>query len=161
MFQLLFNNTSSVFSHFSLLTSEEVQQSLMQLVMLNGFQSNPNRPGCEKLVMCQVQHRWLFKAATLVKSADMGQPGVAQPGSLFCVKGWNRCLACLGVLFAMYSKPEILKEPLKVFYMFLCIANLSMGCFCCKSLPSLSQCFPRRFLMTCASASANVSPDLQ
>lgn len=100
-------------TYCSLLTTEEVQQALMQLVMLNGFQSNPNRPGCEKLVMCQVQHRWLFKAPTVVKATDVGQAGLAEPGALFCVKGWNRCVSCLGVLWAMYSNPKILQEPSK------------------------------------------------
>ena len=70
--------------------TEEVQHQLCQLQLLNGLQTDPNKPGVEKVVTCLVQGAWLFKPATKLTAADLSDPNVAGPGQLFVVKGWNR-----------------------------------------------------------------------
>lgn len=90
--------------------TEEVQHQLAQVVLLNGFQTDPNRPGTEKIVGCAVQKAWLSVPPTVVKSSDFTQLQIAGPGELFLVKGWNRSVVCLGVLMACWQCPELLKE---------------------------------------------------
>ena len=90
--------------------AEEVQHQLCQLQLLNGFQTDPNKPGVEKVVGCLVQGSWLFKPATQLTAADLSDPMIAGPGQLFVVKGWNRSLCAVGILFACYQEPEILQE---------------------------------------------------
>ena len=70
--------------------TKEVQHALAQVIMLNGFQSDPNKPGVEKLVACPTQSTWLYKAASTIKSAEIqGNAGLLDPGRVFLVKGWN------------------------------------------------------------------------
>ncbi|CAL1148298.1 unnamed protein product [Cladocopium goreaui] len=88
----------------------EVQHQLCQLELLNGFQTNPNTPGVEKLVACSVQTSWLQKPPTQLTSADLNHPGAAGPGQIFLVKGYNRSLCALGILYAAFDKPELLQE---------------------------------------------------
>ena len=90
--------------------TEEIQHQLCQLQLLNGFQSDPNKPGVEKLVGCLVQASWLFKPAPKLTAADLSDPGVAGPGQLFVVKGWNRSICAVGILYACYQQPELLQE---------------------------------------------------
>lgn len=87
-----------------------MQNQLCQLVLLNGFQSNPNTPGVEKLVACSAQTSWLHKPPTQLTSTDLNHPGAASPGQVFLVKGYNRSLCALGVLYAAFDKPELLQE---------------------------------------------------
>ena len=89
--------------------TEEVQHQLCQLQLLNGLQTDPNKPGVE-VVTCLVQGAWLFKPATKLTAADLSDPNVAGPGQLFVVKGWNRSLCAVGILFACYQNPELLQE---------------------------------------------------
>ena len=63
---------------------QETQHSLAQLILLNGFLSNPNTPGVEKLVSCQVSAKWLNQRATKVQASDFGQSGL-DPGRAFMV----------------------------------------------------------------------------
>ena len=37
-------------------------------------------------------------------------PQTSGPESLFMVKGWDRSVACLGVLYAAFDEPEIYKD---------------------------------------------------
>ena len=92
------------------MTTKEVQHQLCQLQLLNGCQTNPNVPGVEKMVGCVVQSQWLFKASTKLTGTDLQQPQMASPGRLFVVKGWNRSVCMLGILYACFEKPEILQE---------------------------------------------------
>ncbi|CAL1168291.1 unnamed protein product [Cladocopium goreaui] len=88
----------------------EVQHYLAQLVLLNGFQTDPNKPGNEKIVGCSVRTEWLYNKPTTIASSQIGEGSLANPGTLFLVKGWNRSLCCLGVLMACFQKPELLKD---------------------------------------------------
>lgn len=90
--------------------TEEVQHYLAQLVLLNGFQTDPNKPGNEKIVGCSVRTEWLYNKPTTIASSQIGEGSLANPGTLFLVKGWNRSLCCLGVLMACFQKPELLKD---------------------------------------------------
>ena len=90
--------------------TKEVQHGLAQVVLLNGFQTNPNVPGTEKVVGCTVQRPWLRCGPTHVNVADVSGAPMASLGQLFVVKGWNRSVVCLGVLWACYTTPELLKE---------------------------------------------------
>ena len=90
--------------------TEEVQHYLAQLVLLNGFQTDPNKPGNEKIVGCSVRTKWLYNKPTTIASSQIGEGSLANPGTLFLVKGWNRSLCCLGVLMACFQKPELLKD---------------------------------------------------
>ncbi|CAL1126014.1 unnamed protein product [Cladocopium goreaui] len=92
------------------LPTKEDQHALCQLILLNGFQTDPNRPGVEKLVGCAVQSQWLYTPASKITSADLSEPTLASPGKLFLVKGWNRCLCALGILYCCYDTGLLLQE---------------------------------------------------
>ena len=94
------------------LPTKEDQHALCQLILLNGFQTDPNRPGVEKLVGCAVQSQWLYTPASKITSADLSEPTLASPGKLFLVKGWNRCLCALGILYCCYDTGLLLQEGL-------------------------------------------------
>ena len=93
-------------------SAKEVQHQLCQLELLNGLLTNPNVPGCEKLVTCGVSKSWLFGDPTKLTSNDLGQSALLSPGRLFMVKGYNRCLAALGILWAAWKEPALLEEGL-------------------------------------------------
>ena len=93
--------------------TKEVQHALAQVILLNGFQSNPNKPGVEKLVACTTQSTWLYKSASQIKSSEIeGTAGLLDPGRVFLVKGWNRSVCMMSILFSSFEDPEILKDHL-------------------------------------------------
>ena len=97
--------------------SEEVQRHLAQLVMLNGFATDANQPGTEKLCATYMERTWMAEPpAWNIKAKDLNLPaGAMAPQSLFMVKGWNRSIAALSVLYAMWEKPELLQVGVHYF----------------------------------------------
>ena len=89
---------------------KEIQLALSQLILLNGMVTDPNVPGTEKITCATLRPEWLATPALKVSATDVGANETwAPPGSIFLVKGWNRCCCCLGVLYAMYQLPELLE----------------------------------------------------
>lgn len=93
-----------------LVSSEEIQLSLAQLILLNGLQTDANVPGCEKLTVTCLQKAWLATETNEITNAELGvSTGMAPAMSIFMVKGWNRATCALGVLYAMYTLPALLE----------------------------------------------------
>ena len=91
---------------------EDTALHLSQLVLVNGFASNPDIPGTEKLCVTQARSKWLETPLPAFASAEVGaSAGLAQPGTAFLVKGWGRSVVALGVLLAAYQRPELLEAP--------------------------------------------------
>ena len=80
----------------------------MQLVALNGFQSNPDTPGCERVVGTWMQDSWLEVPQIDIEAQAIGVGAATQlnPQNVFMVKGWNRSVCALGVLWVAYNCPE-------------------------------------------------------
>jgi len=74
--------------------------------------TNPNIPGVERLVTCPITDSWIHGSPTKLRADDVGAHGLVSPGRLFMVKGYNRCLAALGILWAAYREPALLQERL-------------------------------------------------
>ena len=93
--------------HFSI---EEVQHQLMQLICLNGLQTNPDCPGCERVVGTWLQKEWLQLPREEIEASDFNAPPEPLgPEKIFMVKGWNRSVCGLGVLYAAFKNKELLK----------------------------------------------------
>jgi hypothetical protein len=101
--------------------TKDVQKQLAQLILLNGFQSCPDTPGTEKVVCSFVERSWLVdKPLNISAARDMGlDQEMLNPQSLFYVKGWNRSLCCLAVLFSMYEDPTLLEARIGFPYFFI------------------------------------------
>ncbi|CAL1141604.1 unnamed protein product [Cladocopium goreaui] len=88
---------------------EDTQHSLAQLILLNGFLTDPNTPGVEKIVACPMLNAWLAAPVAAVKAIDFGAASdMMDPGYVFLVKGWNRCVSMMTVLYACFDKAELL-----------------------------------------------------
>lgn len=94
--------------------SEDIQYALAQLICLNGFQSNSDIPGTEKIVFTAMKSSWLSEPA-LDMSAVVLHDCPLQPQQLFMVKGWNRSVCCLAILWACYDNNTMF-EALDFFY---------------------------------------------
>lgn len=94
-----------------LLSAKEVQHHLCQLILLNGMLTDANQPGVEKICVTLTQTGWL--ASPYPKdsaSHDLHfEGGLASPGEVFAVKGWNRCVCLLGICLACYMDSELVK----------------------------------------------------
>ena len=82
--------------------------------MLNGLQSNPDVPGTEKLVVCQVQDQWLVEKRMFLSPNDLdldseNAGSLIGPQEVFCVKGWNRSCCGLLVLPASFEMQNLLE----------------------------------------------------
>lgn len=90
-----------------------MQHNLALLVLLNGFMSNANVPGVEKLTMTTVQHSWLQAPATKYRlHEDLGMDSsvhLVAPQTVFAVKGWNRCMALMGVCYCGFTTPALIE----------------------------------------------------
>lgn len=93
---------------------KEVQLHLAQLVILNGMETNPNKPGVEKLVACECQRAWLQSDPGSLKSSEVlgEKTSMLSPNRTFMVKGWNRSICLMTVLYAAYTSPELLEAGL-------------------------------------------------
>ena len=86
----------------------------MQLMTLNGCQSNPDVPGVERLVCTWLQPDWLqLPRSSVPANSIKASPALLGAGDIFMVKGWNRSVAALGVLFAAYACPDACPELLQ------------------------------------------------
>lgn len=87
---------------------EEDQHRLCQLMVLNGFLSNPEIPGTEKLCVSVADPSWLASPKKDLEAAECGMPddGIAPPESFFFVKGWPRSVCCLAVLWFSFKSEE-------------------------------------------------------
>ena len=94
---------------------QDVQRLLVQLICLNGFGTNPDVPGCEKVVTTLFQKQWLTKPPDLIATADLScqavefDPLLLSPQTAFMVKGWNRCCCALIFLLATSELPPLLE----------------------------------------------------
>ena len=53
---------------------------------------------------------WLAAPVAAVKAIDFGGASdMMDPGYVFLVKGWNRCVSMMTVLYACFDKAELLK----------------------------------------------------
>ena len=87
---------------------EEVVRLLTQLMVLKGFLSCPDLPGCEKLCVTPVQKNWLKEPPHVVTCADLGiDPLLLPPSQAFMVKGWNRAICGLIVMLATYECEQL------------------------------------------------------
>ncbi|CAK9030750.1 Uncharacterized protein SCF082_LOCUS19332 [Durusdinium trenchii] len=91
-------------------STEEVLKLLAQLMALKGMETNPDKPGCEKLVISPVQRAWLKSDPLGITSTELGfDPAVLSPQQAFTVKGWNRSVSCLLCLLATYQSEDLRK----------------------------------------------------
>ena len=71
-------------------------------MVIGGFLTNPNTPGCEKVCVCKVESSWLMAPTHGMLGADVvlasEHSGLAGPENFFMVKGWSRAVVCLSVL---------------------------------------------------------------
>ena len=89
---------------------EEVQHQLMQLICLNGLQTNPDCPGCERVVGTWLQKEWLQLPREEIEASDFNAPPeLLGPEKIFTLKGWNRSVCGLSVLYAAFKNKELLK----------------------------------------------------
>lgn len=84
---------------------------LSQLILLNGLQTNADRPGSEKLCSTFVEPGWLTSPArSFHAESDLGMADTTLvPEKLFMVKGFNRSVCTLGVLYACFQNSELLE----------------------------------------------------
>lgn len=73
-------------------------------MMMNGLQSDPDQPGCEKFVVADLNEKWLKEGRMRISSSDFGADGaLMSPQCIFAVKGWNRSVCALVLLLATYE----------------------------------------------------------
>ena len=91
---------------------QDVQRCLVQLIGLNGFLTNPDLPGTEKLVICTVDEKWLSVRRVWVSAAELALASgekLISPQSVFTVKGFNRSVCALLVLMATMEMPALME----------------------------------------------------
>lgn len=75
--------------------------------------SNADVPGVEKLTMTVVQSAWLQSPANRLRmQEDLGMEdsvNLLGPQHIFAVKGWNRCIALLGVCYCGFMIPALVE----------------------------------------------------
>ena len=76
---------------------------------MNGMLTDPDVPGVEKVVATEVQMAWLQTPQVKITSEDLGHPTLVSPGRIFLVKGWNRAVCFLTVLYACYKCDGLLE----------------------------------------------------
>ena len=89
--------------------SQDLQKQLCQLILLNGFATCPDTPGGEKLCVAHLERSWLKSPPSNIKvdtDLDM-DPTTLPPNALFMVKGWNRAVCCLGILYSAWTNEEL------------------------------------------------------
>lgn len=80
-------------------------------MMVNGFKTDPSQPGVEKMVITEVNDKWLTENRMRISSADvdfeMGNMLSAQ--CVFTVKGWGRAICALALMRATFELREMLQ----------------------------------------------------
>ena len=93
-----------------------MQKQLMQLILLNGFATSPDLPGCEKLCAAYMKPSWSTKPLSGLRASDLSMdPTCLGPEQLFMVKGWNRSVSALGVLYAAWDTPSLQEAGMTYF----------------------------------------------
>ena len=83
---------------------------LCQLILVNGFCTNADLPGVEKLCVTAPQAKWLTGPLKPVQPSEFGAPGkLLAGGSVFLVKGWSRSVCAVAILLAAYEEPSLLE----------------------------------------------------
>ena len=86
---------------------------LCQLILVNGFLTDPDVPGVEKLCAAKPLEKWLLSPLSKINSDDIGgAQGLVGPGSAFMVKGWNRSVCALAILVASYKNLDLFKAAM-------------------------------------------------
>lgn len=90
--------------------AQEVQRALCMQIMWKGFTTDPDLPGCEKLVMTDLNDKWLQQGLRIrISSADIeADASLIPPQAIFACKGWNRSCCCLLVLKACEELGDVL-----------------------------------------------------
>ena len=67
--------------------------------------------GVEKLCVCAVRREWLTEKPLYTQEEQdaLGGTGTARARSFFMVKGWNRAVCGLGLLYACFQSSDILQ----------------------------------------------------
>eukprot|EP00435_Cladocopium_sp_Y103_P038864 s3343_g10.t1 len=96
--------------------TQDVQRSLAMLILLNGLKTDPSQPGVEKMVITEVNDKWLVENRMRISSSDLEFAGgdkqlgdMLSPQVVFAVKGWNRSICAIAVLMAIYEMPQMLE----------------------------------------------------
>lgn len=78
-------------------------------IMWKGFQTDPDLPGVEKLVVTDLNDKWLKDSRMRVSSAEIeADASLVPPQAVFAVKGWNRSCCALLVLKACEELGDVL-----------------------------------------------------
>ena len=77
-------------------------------MLLNGVQTNPDLPGVEKMVTAKAQTQWMADAARVIPAAEMAMDAkLVGTEQIFMIKGWNRSVVAIGILYAIFChEPE-------------------------------------------------------
>ena len=77
-------------------------------MLLNGIQTNADLPGVEKLVAAKSEAAWMVDAPRVLPASEMGMDGkLVGTEQIFMIKGWNRSVVAIGILFAIFChEPE-------------------------------------------------------
>ena len=85
----------------------------MQLMCHQGFKSDPNLAGVEKLCVTLVQESWLQKPRTFFSPADFdANKDLVGVGHIFVAKGWNRSVCALVCLLACSEYPPLMEASM-------------------------------------------------
>lgn len=87
---------------------KEIQHALAQLICLNGMTTNADLPGVEKVVCTCMRSDWLMEPALDLDGVVLSE--AVKPQSIFMVKGWNRGVCCLAVLWACFENTMLEAE---------------------------------------------------
>ena len=101
--------------------SQDLQKQLCQLILLNGFATCADTPGGEKLCVAHLDRSWLKSPPSNIRvdtDLDM-DPTTLAPNSLFMVKGWNRAVCCLGILYSAWTNDELYQAGLSCCFVFM------------------------------------------
>ena len=100
-----------LFGDGNFFVAQDVQKQLSQLILLNGMQTCADIPGCEKLCTTYATASWLSEPMQIFGPVqDLQMPAeTLPPQTVFAVKGWNRSVSCLMVLYAAWDSPELLQ----------------------------------------------------
>ena len=87
---------------------------------MNGFTTDTDLPGGEKLVLASVEDKWLTSKRVIVASAECGaDSSLLPPQHVFTVKGFNRSVSALLVLLACSEYPPLMEAGYHWSYIFL------------------------------------------
>lgn len=90
--------------------TKDVALMLCQLILANGFATDADIPGTEKLCVTMARPKWLITPLHDLTASDIGAKGdLLAPGCVFAVKGWSRSVCCLAILMAAFEDADLLE----------------------------------------------------